>query len=112
MHSKGNHKQNEKTTHRMRENICKGCNQQGSKLFFGKQCDTLLWSEKTYTQDLAIPVLRVYTREVLDHEYQEACKNCIVHNNKKWNHLTYPCTVLWIDYCGIFTGKVHRSESE
>ena len=29
MHSEGNHKQNEKTTYRMGENICKRCNQQG-----------------------------------------------------------------------------------
>ena len=29
LHSKGNHKQKEKTTHRMGENICKGSNQQG-----------------------------------------------------------------------------------
>ena len=29
MHSKGNHKQNEKTTYRMGENICKWCDQQG-----------------------------------------------------------------------------------
>ena len=32
MHSKGNHKQNEKTTHRMGENICKQCNWQGINL--------------------------------------------------------------------------------
>ena len=29
LHSKGNCKQNEKTTHRIGENICKRCNQQG-----------------------------------------------------------------------------------
>ena len=29
MHSKGNHKQNEKTDYRIGENICKWCNQQG-----------------------------------------------------------------------------------
>ena len=29
LHSKGNHKQNENTTYRMGENICKGCNKQG-----------------------------------------------------------------------------------
>ena len=29
MHSKGNHKQNEKTTQRKGENICKQCNLQG-----------------------------------------------------------------------------------
>ena len=29
MHSKGNHKQNEKTTHRMGENIHKQCDWQG-----------------------------------------------------------------------------------
>ena len=29
LHSKGNHKQNEKTTHRMGENICKQCNWRG-----------------------------------------------------------------------------------
>ena len=29
LHSKGNHKQNEKTTYEMGENICKQCNQQG-----------------------------------------------------------------------------------
>ena len=28
MHSKGNHTQNEKTTYRMGENICKQCDQQ------------------------------------------------------------------------------------
>ena len=28
-HSKGNHKQNEKTTYRLGENICKGCSRQG-----------------------------------------------------------------------------------
>ena len=28
LHSKGNHKQNEKTTHRMGENICKWCDWQ------------------------------------------------------------------------------------
>ena len=32
MHSKGNHKQNEKTIYRMGENICKLCNQQGINL--------------------------------------------------------------------------------
>ena len=32
MHIKGNHKQNEKTTHRMRENICKLSDQQGINL--------------------------------------------------------------------------------
>ena len=32
MHSKGNHKQNEKTTHRIRENIRKQSNQQGINL--------------------------------------------------------------------------------
>ena len=32
MHKKGNHKQNEKTTHRMGENICKGNHQQGINL--------------------------------------------------------------------------------
>ena len=31
-HSKGNHKQNEKTTHRMGENTCKQCDQQGINL--------------------------------------------------------------------------------
>ena len=31
LQSKGNHKQNEKTTYRMGENICKWCNQQGLK---------------------------------------------------------------------------------
>ena len=29
LHSKGNYKQNEKTTNRLRENIYKWCNQQG-----------------------------------------------------------------------------------
>ena len=29
LHSKGNHKQNKKTTYRMGENICKGCAWQG-----------------------------------------------------------------------------------
>jgi len=29
LHSKGNHKQNEKTTYGLRENICKWCNRQG-----------------------------------------------------------------------------------
>ena len=29
LHSKGNHKQNEKTTHRMRGNICKQYDQKG-----------------------------------------------------------------------------------
>ena len=29
MQSKGNHKQNEKTTYGMRENVCKKCDQQG-----------------------------------------------------------------------------------
>ena len=29
LHSKGNHKQNEKTTYRMGGNICKWCDQQG-----------------------------------------------------------------------------------
>ena len=33
LHSKGNHKQNKKTTHRMRENICKQSNWQGIKLW-------------------------------------------------------------------------------
>ena len=28
LHSKGNHKQNQKTTYRMGENICKQCNKQ------------------------------------------------------------------------------------
>ena len=32
MHSNGNHKQNEKTTHRMIENICKQCDRQGVNL--------------------------------------------------------------------------------
>ena len=32
LHSKGNHKQNEKTTHRIGENICKQSNWQGSNL--------------------------------------------------------------------------------
>ena len=32
MHSKGNHKQNEKRTYRMGENVCKWCNQQGINL--------------------------------------------------------------------------------
>ena len=32
MYSKGNHKQNEKTTHRMGENICKQCDRQGINL--------------------------------------------------------------------------------
>ena len=32
MHSKGNHKQNKKTTHRMGENICKWCDWQGINL--------------------------------------------------------------------------------
>ena len=32
MHRKGNHKWNEKTTHRMGENICKGNRQQGINL--------------------------------------------------------------------------------
>ena len=32
MHSKGNHKQNEKTVLRMRENICKWSNRQGISL--------------------------------------------------------------------------------
>ena len=30
LYSKGNHKQNEKTTYWMGEKICKGCNQQGT----------------------------------------------------------------------------------
>ena len=29
LHSKGNHKQNEKTTYGIGENICRWCNQQG-----------------------------------------------------------------------------------
>ena len=32
MHSKGNHKQNEKTTHRMGENICRWYDRQGISL--------------------------------------------------------------------------------
>ena len=32
MHSKGNHKQNKKTTHRIEENICKWCDRQGINL--------------------------------------------------------------------------------
>ena len=32
MHSKRNHKQNEKTTHEMGENICKTCDWQGINL--------------------------------------------------------------------------------
>ena len=31
LHSKGNHKPNEKTAHRIRENICKWCVQRGLK---------------------------------------------------------------------------------
>ena len=37
MHSKGNHKQNEKTTHRTGENICKRCDQQRIHLQIYKQ---------------------------------------------------------------------------
>ena len=29
LHSKGNHKQNEETSYRLRENVCKRCNRQG-----------------------------------------------------------------------------------
>ena len=32
LHSKGNHKQNEKTAHRMGKNICKWCDWQGINL--------------------------------------------------------------------------------
>ena len=32
MHSKGNHKQNEETTYRMGENICKICDWEGLNL--------------------------------------------------------------------------------
>ena len=32
MHSKGNHKQNEKTTHTTEENVCKQCDRQGIKI--------------------------------------------------------------------------------
>ena len=32
LYSKGKHKQNEKTTHRIRENVCKQSNQQGINL--------------------------------------------------------------------------------
>ena len=32
LHSKGNHKQNEKATYRIKENICNQCNQRGLKL--------------------------------------------------------------------------------
>ena len=32
LHSKENHKQNEKTANRLRENICKQCNRQGLNL--------------------------------------------------------------------------------
>ena len=32
LHSKGNPKQNEKTTHRMGENLCEGCYRQGPNL--------------------------------------------------------------------------------
>ena len=37
-HSKGNHKQNKKITHRIRENICKQGNQQGSPKYANTSC--------------------------------------------------------------------------
>ena len=43
LYSKGNHKQNEKTTHRLGENICKLCDQKGLNFQNHKQliqCNT------------------------------------------------------------------------
>ena len=46
MHSKGNHKQNEKTTHRMGENICKWSNQQGINLQNRQTAHTAQWQQQ------------------------------------------------------------------
>ena len=48
-HSKGNHKLNEKTTHRMGENICKYCDQHGINLQNVQTAHTAhepLWAEE------------------------------------------------------------------
>jgi len=50
MHSKGNYKQDEQTTHRMGENICKRSNWQGINLkkYVSSSCNSM--SEKQTTQ--------------------------------------------------------------
>ena len=50
LHSKGNHKQNEKTTYRMGENICKWCDQQGLNFWNIQTAHTTQQQQKQTTQ--------------------------------------------------------------
>ena len=60
LHSKGNHKQNEKTTHRMGENICKWCDRQGLN-FQNIQTAHTTQCQKTPVTTLAVQWLRLCT---------------------------------------------------
>ena len=46
LHSKGKHKQNEKTTFRLRENICKQCDWQGINFWNIKTAYTIQWKKQ------------------------------------------------------------------
>ena len=47
LHSKGNHKQNEKTTYILRKNICKWCDQQGLNFQNIQTVHTTQYQKKT-----------------------------------------------------------------
>ena len=50
LYSKGNHKQNEKTTYRMGENVCKQWNQQGINFQNIQTAHTTQYQKKQTTQ--------------------------------------------------------------
>ena len=51
LHSKGNHKQNEKTIYSLEENICKWCDQQGINFQNIQTACTTQWQKTTQSKN-------------------------------------------------------------